>query len=265
MAAGSVNGGDDVWVNGNAVQVPSGQWPRGATPRALLRLAGPVLPAWRQRLAAEQLTVHFWCPPNGVCVQMPQRWQRQPSELARLSFVAGGCDYTGTMCQRFDTTNGRSVPQSPLPSSLVDLVCFTREDREAVAAELARRGIGVLESSTTKLRVAYESDLAELRDLPGVKLADRPRLPGLLAAAELRASVRKASGAVNPSKNIELDAAGLLPSFSSTAPFTGTTTNSDGQCKVTLRRPITAGFANPSRRTLTLRLGQLSKRFDLVI
>ncbi|HMC17450.1 MAG TPA: hypothetical protein VKI18_17575 [Albitalea sp.] len=78
-------------------------------------------------------------------------------------------------------------------------------------------------------------------------------------------SVRKASGAVNPSKSIELEAAGLLPSFASAAPFTGTTTNSDGQCKLTLRRPITAGFANPSRRTLTLRLGQLSKRFDLVI
>jgi hypothetical protein len=78
-------------------------------------------------------------------------------------------------------------------------------------------------------------------------------------------SVRKASGAVNPSKNIELDAAGLLPSFSSTAPFTGTSTNADGQCKVSLRRPITAGFGNPAKRSLTLRLGDLSKRFDLVI
>ena len=84
-------------------------------------------------------------------------------------------------------------------------------------------------------------------------------------AVDVLITVRKANGAVNPSKNIELDAAGLLPSFSSTAPFTGTTTNSDGQCTVTLRRPITAGFANPSRRTLTLRLGELSKRFDLVI
>jgi hypothetical protein len=84
-------------------------------------------------------------------------------------------------------------------------------------------------------------------------------------AVDMLITVRKASGAVNPSKNIELDAAGLLPSFSSTAPFTGTTTNADGQCKVTLRRPITAGFANPSRRALTLRLGELSKRFDVVI
>ena len=84
-------------------------------------------------------------------------------------------------------------------------------------------------------------------------------------AVDLLISVRKASGAVNPAKNIELDAAGLLPSFSSTAPFSGTTTNADGQCKVTLRRPIAFGFGNPAKRSLTLRLGLLSKRFDLVV
>lgn len=78
-------------------------------------------------------------------------------------------------------------------------------------------------------------------------------------------NVRKASGAVNPSKLIELDAGGLLPSFSTTAPFTGSTTNADGQCKVTLRRSITLGFAQPVKRSLTIRLGQISKRFDLVI
>lgn len=78
-------------------------------------------------------------------------------------------------------------------------------------------------------------------------------------------NIRKASGAVNPSKVIDLDSGGLLPSFSTTAPFTGSTTNADGQCKVTLRRSITAGFAQPGKRSLTIRLGQLSKRFDLVI
>ena len=189
MTTGSVPADDIVWVNGNAVRIPIGQWPQGATPRALLRLSGPVLPAWRKRLAAEQLTVHFWCPPNGVCVQMPARWQKQASQLAGLGFVVGGRDYTETMCQRFDATHGRPVPESSLPGSLVDLVCFTRGDREAVAAELARRGIAILQASTTKLRVAYDGDLAALRDLPGVKLADRPRLPTLLAAAELRASI----------------------------------------------------------------------------
>ncbi len=78
-------------------------------------------------------------------------------------------------------------------------------------------------------------------------------------------NIRKASGAVNPSKVIELDAGGLLPSFSSTAPFTGSTTNSGGQCKLTLRRNITLGFGQPAKRSITVRLGQISKRFDLVI
>jgi hypothetical protein len=78
-------------------------------------------------------------------------------------------------------------------------------------------------------------------------------------------NVRKASGEVNPSKMVELDAGGLLPSFSTTAPFTGSTTNADGQCKVTLRRSIVAGFAQAGRRTVSVRLGQLSKAFDIVI
>ena len=78
-------------------------------------------------------------------------------------------------------------------------------------------------------------------------------------------TVRKASGAVNPSKVLELDAGGLLPSFSTAAPFTGSTTNADGQCKVTLRRPILFGFSQPSRRGVSVRMGQLSKRIDIVI
>jgi hypothetical protein len=78
-------------------------------------------------------------------------------------------------------------------------------------------------------------------------------------------NVRKASGAANPGKPIELEAAGLLPSFSTTAPFTGSTTDADGQCKVTLRRSITPGFGQTGKRTITVRLGQISKRFDIVI
>ena len=78
-------------------------------------------------------------------------------------------------------------------------------------------------------------------------------------------TVRKASGAVNPSKVLELDAGGLLPSFSTAAPFTGSTTNADGQCKVTLRRAILFGFSQPTRRGVTVRMGQLSKRIDIVI
>ncbi|MBS1158541.1 MAG: hypothetical protein H6R15_960 [Proteobacteria bacterium] len=82
---------------------------------------------------------------------------------------------------------------------------------------------------------------------------------------EVLINVRKASGAVNPNKVLELDAGGLLPSFVTTAPFTGSTTNADGQVKVTLKRNITLGFAQAVKRSITLKLGQISKRFDLVI
>lgn len=181
--------GEVVWVHGNAVRIPSGQLPRGSTPRAVLRLTGPVQPAWRKRLAAERLTVRFWCPPNGVCVQMPPRLGKDPAQLAALDFVAGGCDYSETMCQRFDEQRGQALPESALPRSLVDVVCFSRRDRQTVAQMLGARGIPVLQMSTTKLRVNYEGDLATLRDLPGVKLVDRPRIPTLLSAAELRVSI----------------------------------------------------------------------------
>lgn len=78
-------------------------------------------------------------------------------------------------------------------------------------------------------------------------------------------NVRKASGDANPGRDILLDAGGLLPSFSTTPPFSGSTTNSDGQCKVTLHRPITPGFAQAGKRTITVSLGAISKRFDIVI
>lgn len=78
-------------------------------------------------------------------------------------------------------------------------------------------------------------------------------------------NVRKASGAANPQKPLELDAAGLLPSFASGGGFNGSTTNPDGQCKVTLKRTLTPGFTAPVKRTCTVRLGQLSKRFDVMI
>lgn len=82
---------------------------------------------------------------------------------------------------------------------------------------------------------------------------------------DLLISLRKASGAVNPDKNLVLDAGGLLPSFSSTLPYLGSKTNAEGQCLVSLRRPITPGFAQPGKRAVTVSLGDMSKRFEFVI
>jgi hypothetical protein len=78
-------------------------------------------------------------------------------------------------------------------------------------------------------------------------------------------NVRKADGSANPGKSLELDSAGLLPSFSSGGGFNGSTTNADGQCKVTLKRTLTPGFTAPVKRTCTVRLGQMTKRFEVMI
>ena len=199
----SVQGGhngdlDHVSVHGNRYAVPHGQWPEGATPRALLRFNGPVQAVWRKRLATEKLRVHFWCPPNGVCVQMPLALRKAPGRLAALAFLAGGCDYVEAMCQRFDAEQGQSLAPSALPANLADLVCFTRADCTRLAAHLGSQGIKVLQKSSSKLRVEHAGDLGRLRDLPGVKIADRPRLPTLLAAAELRASIGAPAAHPNP-------------------------------------------------------------------
>lgn len=178
-----------IWVHGQAVAVPAGQWPQGRSPRALLRLAGPVLPAWRKALAQAGLDVHFWCPPQGVCVQMPPRWRQAPAELAGLGFCVGGLDYQADQCQRFEH-GGPALPPSGLPWTWYDLVCFDRSTALRLRPTLAAMGAQVLASGSSKLRVQFAGDAQLLRALVGVKLVDHVRGASLLSnAAVLRASV----------------------------------------------------------------------------
>lgn len=177
-----------VWVLGNPLPVPQDQWPSGSTPRAVLRLGGLVQATWRAALRRKGLRVVFWCPPRGVCVEMPQRFRRQPDRLAELGFVAGGRDYTEQMCRRFGAT-GQPVPESALPEDLLDVVCFDRKHAVIVRRMLAERGIEILHAGTSKVRVRFAGDPAVLRELPGVKLVDAARLPRLLDAQALRTSV----------------------------------------------------------------------------
>lgn len=186
-----------VWVNGNALPLPVGAWPPGRTPRAVLRLAGPVQPEWRKLLNAAGFAIRFWCPPCGVCVDLPPGYAKSPSMLGSLGFVLAGCDYTEALCQRFGTA-GQSVHHSVLPDNLVDIVCFDRPGSRRVQRLLKAKGIQVLHAGTTKLRVVFSGNPDGLRALPGVKLADVARLPTLLSAAELRVSLGVPATFPNP-------------------------------------------------------------------
>lgn len=212
---------DRVWLLGHALAVPAGQWPAGQSPRAVLRLAGPVQPAWREALAQAGLTVRVWCPPQGVCVDMPARWRRRPAQLAQLGFVVGGVDLDEAHCQRF--AGDAQLPTSPLPQGLLDVVCFSAEDAPRVAVLLADLGIPVLDVARSKLRVGWAGDAAVIRALPGVKVVDQVRLPTtlglpLLDAIGLAATALDGNGETLAVADTGLDsgdaAHGMHPDFS---------------------------------------------------
>lgn len=183
---------DRVWLLGHALSVPTGQWPAGQSPRAVLRLAGPVQPTWRAALAEAGLTVRIWCPPQGVCVDLPARWRRHPARLAQLDFLVGGIDLDEAHCQRFE--GDAQLAASPLPPGLLDVVCFSTEDTPRVAARLAALGIPVLDVARSKLRVGWAGDPAVIRALPGVKVVDQTRLPTTLGLPLLDAIGLTADG-----------------------------------------------------------------------
>jgi hypothetical protein len=76
--------------------------------------------------------------------------------------------------------------------------------------------------------------------------------------------VLKSSGAVNPSVPLQLDSDRFHFSFSNTAPFTGSTTNSQGEVKVTVSRDIpNAFFQRRVKGTITAQLGEIKKTLEL--
>jgi subtilisin family serine protease len=187
---------DIVWVHGNPLNLPDYTWPAGKTPRAVLRLEAPIRSEWRRRLEERGLRHRFWCPPAGICVDLPEAYAKDTKTLGVLGFVRAGCDYTETMCQRFGP-RGQTVPTSALPEHLLDIVCFDRAAARQVVRALEAQGVKVLHSGTTKLRVLFAGSAA-LRALPGVKLVDAARLSTLLSAAELRNSVAVPAAVPNP-------------------------------------------------------------------
>lgn len=78
-------------------------------------------------------------------------------------------------------------------------------------------------------------------------------------AMELTITVRKASGDVNPNVPLEIDADAFRLSFATGGGFNGSTTNAQGQVKVTLSRDIpNVRFLRPTGQRVTARLGQVS-------
>ncbi|HYR10885.1 MAG TPA: S8 family serine peptidase, partial [Longimicrobium sp.] len=158
----------------------------------------PVAPEWRQAMDAAGVKVQFWCPRFGVCVALPEGMDAAGLRSS-LPFAVGAQPYTEELCSRGTLAQSHAVRErSGLPEDLFDLVCFSRDDRERVEQEVARMGIPVLATSSSKIRVHYTGDPAVLREITGVKLVDPARAPVMLqgAAATLQAAlgVAAASG-----------------------------------------------------------------------
>lgn len=179
---------ETIWVNGNPVQIPAGHFPEHSEPRTLVRFVGPILPQWRKDLSKAKIRVEFWCPPLGACLTLPRSISSQQLN-ARFSFLAGARAYEEALCQRFDPKYGAKITAPLLPSTLVDIICFSQTHRKKVAARLAQMEIPVLAAASSKLRVNFTGGTAMLRNLPGVKLVDRARLPTLLSATEIGAAL----------------------------------------------------------------------------
>ena len=165
---------DRIWCNSVAVSVPTGTFEEHTEPRSLVRFSGPIQEAWKTQLTERGIRVEFWAPPFGACVTLPPGMA--PQELRQFTFVEGEIAYTQEHCQRRSPAHTPSQRAAAgLPAGIVDIVCFSSAMRPAVEAALRTMGLAVLATSSSKIRVRYDGDLAVLRDLPGVKLADVAR------------------------------------------------------------------------------------------
>lgn len=82
-------------------------------------------------------------------------------------------------------------------------------------------------------------------------------------AMDVLIKVLKSDGSVNPNVNIVIDSP-FPPSFVTDGGFTGSTTNSDGEIKVTFTRTVPAGFRRVPG-TVTARLGGVSKSTEITL
>jgi hypothetical protein len=88
---------------------------------------------------------------------------------------------------------------------------------------------------------------------------------GVNRSVDLVVTVLKAAGDPNPTKPITVSAPGLRTAFSSTAPFTGSITNADGQVMVTVTRNVPNVGAGAINAPVVVRLGSFSQSYSLTI
>lgn len=88
---------------------------------------------------------------------------------------------------------------------------------------------------------------------------------GVNRSIDVLVSVRTAAGDPNPNKGLTVDAGPLRTSFSSTAPFTGSTTNAQGNVDVTITRNVPNSGTGAAKVPVVVRLGDLSQTFTLTI
>jgi serine protease AprX len=169
MESGSV-----VWCHAVAVSIESGVFEEHDQPRSLIRFVGPICKDWKIVLAERGLRTEFWAPPFGACVTLPPNLQ--PGELRQFDFLAGAVAYRQELCRRDVQAHSEGVRiATGMPEGIVDIVCFGRAIVPRVEEQLRRLNIEILSSSSSKIRVWYSGDLAVLRELDGVKIADPAR------------------------------------------------------------------------------------------
>ena len=83
-------------------------------------------------------------------------------------------------------------------------------------------------------------------------------------ALDVVIKARKADGSVNPTVNIQVDPAHYAINFASAGGFSGSTTNAQGEVKITLTRTISSPrFRAPTRGRVVVSLGQIKKYLEI--
>ena len=176
-----------VSIHGVSLKIPEGQFVLGDAPHTVVRFAGPVPAEWRTTLERVGVRVLFWCPRFGACIRLPEGMKAEAIKAA-FPFIVGAQPYLEEQCSRdLPAQKSSDRQRAGIAENLLDIVCFTREDRASVETELRERDIPILASSSSKIRVSYNGDPAVLRNIVGVKVVDTAR--GVVTLGETMQSV----------------------------------------------------------------------------